>query len=138
MLPGQPVVVDIHAVDGKRPDFDVYIGRAVKGTEFTSDSKWANIYPVEKYGNRSLSLYMVYAQQRLAKHVGELTDKVLGCWCGNFDSFTLPPKCHGQVLIKLWIDYSSSKCVTSKCPYFKNGFCTYNVLGCYLDDEGIE
>jgi hypothetical protein len=35
-------VVNIHKKNGIRPDFDVYIGRTVAGTEFTEDSKWSN------------------------------------------------------------------------------------------------
>lgn len=35
-------VVDIHKIRGKRPEFDVYIGRRTRNTEFTEDSKWNN------------------------------------------------------------------------------------------------
>lgn len=97
-----PVVVDLHKVKGYRPPFDVYIGRAVEGTEFTSDSKWANIYPVEQYGERSLVLYEKYARMRLVKYLGDLTGSRLGCWCGDFTFDDAAIKCHGQVLIKLW------------------------------------
>ena len=83
-------VVDVHMKNGKRPDFDVYIGRAIRyHKEFVKDSIWAN---------RSSSLK---AYEMWVRHYGpvwnrleELEGKVLGCWCK-------PKPCHGDVLAKL-------------------------------------
>jgi len=135
-MPGQPVVVDLHKIKGLRPHYTVYIGRKMEGTEFTKDSPWANIYPVEKYGIHSLELYEKYARKRLMKHINDLENQVLGCWCLDTDSCEEPLLCHGQVLIKLWREAHSSPCITKKCPFFKNGFCIYSsILGCYLEGQ---
>jgi len=135
---GQPILVDISKVKGVRPHFTLYIGRATRRTEFTKNSKWANIYPVEQYGEESLVLYEKYARKRLMPFIDELTDQVMGCWCITTDSCDPPIICHGQILIKLWIEMHSSPCITKKCPFFIDGFCTYNVFGCYIDDEADE
>jgi len=74
----------------------IYIGRNmsyyVKGAH---KSKWANPYPVTKYGlEQSLVLYEKYLHQSgLIKNIHELQGKILGCWCH-------PQPCHGDILIK--------------------------------------
>lgn len=90
------MVVDIHKVKGKRPHFDVYIGRRVQyHLEFTEDSKWAN-------RSQSLEAYELWIRNcaRLWNALDELKGKILGCWCVTTDQLE-PLMCHGQVLMKL-------------------------------------
>jgi len=54
-------VVDIHKKDGKRPHYDKYVGRAVKDTEFKTDSKWC------KPHGMPLKKYEPYIRQKLKK-----------------------------------------------------------------------
>lgn len=90
-------VVDIHKVKGKRPDFDVYIGRRVRNTEFWVSSKWANQYmPLEEYEQ--------YVREWLWDDLGELEGQSLGCWCITTDE-TEDLVCHGQVLMYLLEEY---------------------------------
>lgn len=87
-------VVDIHKRKGIRPDYDVYIGRNVRWTEFTRNTKWANLF------YKRLDLYEEYIRKHLWEDLDELKGKILGCWCVNTKEIT-PLKCHGQILIKL-------------------------------------
>jgi len=88
-------VVDIHLVKGKRPHFDVYIGRRVQYHKiFTKDSKWGN-----KFYSR-LDLYETFVRENLWDDLDELKGKILGCWCVNTKKLE-PLSCHGQVLMKL-------------------------------------
>ena len=73
----------------------VYIGRNmsfyVKGSD---KSKWCNPYPVKKHGlEESLRLYKNYISTQNYDY-GELSGKVLGCWCK-------PGGCHGDILCEL-------------------------------------
>ena len=91
-------VVDIHKKGGKRPHFDVYIGRVVRFTEFTRSSKWANCYG-------SLKAYEKVFRRKIATNpkrynIEELRGKRLGCWCITTDK-TEPLVCHGQILMKM-------------------------------------
>lgn len=117
-----PTIVNIHKVKGVRPAFDIYIGRAVFHTEFTTSSKWHNPFPVKMFGDDTLPMYEAYIHMLLDNkglelsnpnfhkimvavrrsrtqfggyNIDDLTGKVLGCWCK-------PGPCHGDVLIKLW------------------------------------
>lgn len=88
------MVVDIHMKNGKRPHFDVYIGRRIQyHKEFTEDSKWRN-------RSRTLQAYETWVRQYLWDDLDELDGKVLGCWCITTDK-TTPRVCHGQILMKL-------------------------------------
>lgn len=91
-------IVDIHKKNGKRPDFDIYIGRAVRNTEFIESSKWFN-------PRLSLEEYELYIRNCIDVipeyfNLKELVGKRLGCWCITTDKLT-PYVCHGQVLMKL-------------------------------------
>jgi hypothetical protein len=76
----------------------VYIGRDM--THYVPGavgSKWANPFKVDKYGREDcLRRYEehVRATAELMAGLGELDNRVLGCWCR-------PEGCHGDVLIKL-------------------------------------
>ena len=103
-------VVDIHKVKGVRPEYDVYIGRALKPFmdkegEFTKDSKWANYYTFKEYGENALKFYEIDFRVIIERHsesydLSELKGKRLGCWCITTDSYE-NPVCHGQILMKL-------------------------------------
>lgn len=90
-------MVNIHKINGKRPFFDIYIGRAVHYTEFTKKSVWANPFP--KGDPKCLENYEKYIRMRIGDdpeiyNIESLRGKVLGCWCK-------PNKCHGDILIKI-------------------------------------
>jgi len=87
-------VVDIHKKNGIRPSFDIYIGRRVRFTEFTHDSKWANHFYADLAG------YEKHIREHLWNDLDELEGKVLGCWCA-FMAQEEPLVCHGQILMKL-------------------------------------
>src|SRR4030042_2332000 len=100
-------VVNVHKIHGKRTPCDVYIGRAVSNTEFTTHSKWANLFRVNQFKFPTDCLY--YYEQEIRRKIlvdpvtydlRELAGKRLGCWCINTDKI-LPLVCHGQVLLKL-------------------------------------
>lgn len=103
----ETTVVDIHKIKGKRPKYDVYIGRKVRNTEFTEDSIWANLYKfiTDQNGNpihtieEILLLYEAHIRAKILTDsrydIESLRNKKLGCWCRN------PDKCHGSVLIKI-------------------------------------
>jgi hypothetical protein len=75
----------------------VYIGRPIKYIAATSDAKYGNPFPVEKYGrNKCIELYHEYLLDNPDKlqEVLKLKHKVLGCWCK-------PERCHGDVILEL-------------------------------------
>jgi len=91
-----PRVVDIHKKKGVRKKFDIYIGRSVKYTEFTRNSKWANLF------YDKLDAYEKFIRETILwDQLGELEGKILGCWCLNTTEIE-PIKCHGQILMKLF------------------------------------
>lgn len=102
-------IVNLHKVDGKRPEFDVYIGRRVPSTEFQKASIWCNPYKPnnEKDYDKEYLLdhYETYIRSCI-KHfpkiykIRELKGKKLGCWCINTESVE-PLVCHGQILLKI-------------------------------------
>lgn len=103
-------VVDIHKINGKRPPFDVYIGRAVRYTEFTRNSIWANPFFARDYDpvhiQDCLQDYADYIRRKIATDpqrydLIQLQGKRLGCWCLTTASFDPPLRCHGQVILKL-------------------------------------
>jgi hypothetical protein len=73
----------------KKHKYDVYIGRP---------SKWGNPFKMGPDGNRAtvIEKYRKYllGNDELLADLGELKDKVLGCWCH-------PRPCHGDVLADL-------------------------------------
>ena len=96
--PPKMSVVNIRMVNGKRPKYDVYIGRALNYPKATfPESKWHNPFTVKQYGlEASLKLFEIYMKKspELMNSLHELKGKILGCWCK-------PKVCHGDVLIKL-------------------------------------
>ena len=75
----------------------VYIGRHLPYVEGANKSKWANPFSVKKYGrDNCLEMYEAYIRKYtdLWNDLGELNNKILGCWC-------YPQGCHGDILIKL-------------------------------------
>lgn len=73
----------------KRAAYDVYIGRP---------SKWGNPFQIGRDGSREdvVEKYRrwIHTKPDLLASLGELKDKVLGCWCK-------PLVCHGDVLAEL-------------------------------------
>lgn len=92
--------VNSKVVHCKKESYDVYIGRP---------SKWGNPF-THKQDGKTLAKYVVKTREEainayrewitigdgkeLLKCLGELKNKVLGCWCK-------PLSCHGDVLIEL-------------------------------------
>lgn len=105
-------VVDIHKKRGKRPEYDIYIGRAVRGTEFTRPSKYHNPFRVgDFWGGKlitregCLTLFAIFISEKIRMFpatydLRELVGKRLGDWCVTTSEIT-PLVCHGQILIKL-------------------------------------
>ena len=91
-------VVNIRTVKGKRPKYDIYIGRELNYPNATfPKSKWANPFSVERYGrNIALTLYEQHIRNtpELFNALPELKGKILGCWCK-------PKSCHGDILLIL-------------------------------------
>lgn len=97
-----PNVVRIRISEGKIVQgCDLYIGRpCFRGGWNLSGSKWANPFSVNKYGREEcLKLYEQHIRNRpdLWNNLYELEGKTLGCFCK-------PDPCHGDVLIKLFIE----------------------------------
>jgi len=102
-------IIDIHKIHGQRPAFDVYIGRAVRYTEFTQNSIWYNPYYAKDYSlehiQQCLLDYEIYIKGKINKdpkryNLNNLVGKVLACWCVNTSEIE-PLRCHGQILLKL-------------------------------------
>lgn len=93
-------VVDVHKRNGKRKYFDVYIGRAVNGTEFNKDSVWCKPKSFLNQERNWREIYEDHVRNNLMDRIEELRGKKLGCWCINTDKIE-PVKCHGQILLKL-------------------------------------
>lgn len=76
----------------------VYIGRNMSFyVPGAVGSKWANPFPVKKYGRDvCLQKYEEYIRENaeLMSQLGELEGKELGCWCS-------PEPCHGDILMKI-------------------------------------
>lgn len=76
-------------VNLRKDKYDVYIGRG---------SKWGNMFVMGRDGNRDevIDKYerKIRKDEYLMSCLGELEDKVLGCYCK-------PLRCHGDILIKL-------------------------------------
>lgn len=97
-------VINIHKINGNRPNFDIYIGRALppwmdKEGIFRVSSKWANPFPVKEYGEKSIPMYRSHIIKRIVEepeyyNLRELIGKLIGCWCK-------PNPCHGDVIVEL-------------------------------------
>jgi DNA-binding MarR family transcriptional regulator len=99
--PPVTTVVNIHAVAGQRPAYDVYIGRKCK--ELPA-SEWGNPF---KDGN-ALTSYREYLTQHrpdLLLKIPTLVGKRLGCWCKNTGE--TGKQCHGDILADLATQYQS-------------------------------
>lgn len=70
---------------------DTYIGNQwVRNGWNLPESPWADMF----LGNAQK--YEQHVRKNLMSRLGELENKVLGCWCEDLS------KCHGSVLIRLW------------------------------------
>ena len=95
-----PNIINLRTVDVQEwiedPNNE-YIGRS-SSTWNLDRSQWANPYKVNRLTSRSSAIraYERYIQhtEKLAKSVGDLKGKILGCWC-------TPQQCHGEVLHRL-------------------------------------
>jgi len=100
MLRNAPTLVDVHKRNGRTPEFDTYIGRAVRFHKvFTKDSKWGNKF------YRNLRAYEEHVRKNLWPDLDELMGKRLGCWCLTTDKIPASRdefRCHGQVLMYLY------------------------------------
>ena len=80
-------------INGKKDIYDVYIGRG---------SKWGNPFRIGRDGTRKEVIQMyekwLRRNKKLMNDIGELEDKILGCFCK-------PLPCHGDVLVKLVMEY---------------------------------
>ena len=98
-------VVDIHKVNGQRPEFDVYIGRA-NGRAGFKKSIWANPYRVKDNPDPADQTQVataeeavehfreyLHTQPELLRQIPDLAGQRLGCWCSG--------PCHGDVLADL-------------------------------------
>lgn len=90
------VVVNIHTINGQRPEFDMYIGRAARGFKA---SEWQNPFREGVDGDRSEVVakyrdYLLKSRPDLLQKIPDLVGKRLGCWCA-------PEPCHGDVLVEL-------------------------------------
>jgi hypothetical protein len=104
----QTCLIDLHRKKGKRPEYDLYIGRSTYQTEFTEDSIWHNPYRMKsfkdpqdcllRYKERILYLIMM---DPVKYNLKTLIGKRMGCWCCTTDSIKPPLRCHGQVLLQL-------------------------------------
>ena len=91
-------VVDIHKIRGKRPEFDVYIGRS---SGKLVRSIWCNPFRGLRYYEKYIKSMIDFDSVKYDLEL--LRGKRLGCWCITTDSF-LNPVCHGQILLKLVFD----------------------------------
>lgn len=79
-----------------RPDTE-YVGRRNQYVKGTFQSKWANKFPVKKFGREGcIAKYEEWLRgsPELLAQLPELAGKELGCWCK-------PEACHGDVLVAL-------------------------------------
>ena len=98
-------IVDLHKPKN-RNNYDIYIGRAVKGTEFTKDSKWGNFNGLLYKREDSIKLFEIRIRKLIKfnskkYNIEELRNKRLACWCCDTDNFIEPLKCHGQILLRI-------------------------------------
>ncbi len=92
-------IVNLHKKNGKKPKFDVYIGRYNK--EIGGMSIWENPFYINDYKNPldCLKDYKKHILERIKEFplqydLKRLRGKRLGCWCK-------PKPCHGDVLLEL-------------------------------------
>jgi hypothetical protein len=79
----------------KKEFYDIYVGRSAAGAEPTV---WGNPFIIGPDGTREevIRKYREYVlnSPELMGRIGELTGKILACWCS-------PQACHGDVLVDL-------------------------------------
>jgi hypothetical protein len=132
-------VVNVKKVNRIRPHFDVYIGRAVKYTEFTHNSIWHNPFKAPKDGTREEVIwkYKNYIRNKIRDRpdvydLDTLYGKVLGCWCK-------PLACHGDMLIEL-IEYEKrseyfNRC--QECPHYRHDIVYGDEPVCIRFDDNV-
>ena len=95
---------------------NIYIGGRAKKycpPGYTEESMWTNTKLLRKLYRGDISRaefleqYETWVRNHMMKQVFNLSDKVLGCWCTNFE------ECHGNVLKKVWLDYKRLNTVHS-------------------------
>lgn len=84
----------------QNPD-NVYVGRNCCYVKGADKSKWANPFPVKKYGlQECLNLYWQHVYSSgLINQINELRNKNLGCWCIPDLGINGTANCHVDVLI---------------------------------------
>lgn len=78
----------------------VYVGRACYGWR---RSDWANPYS-RKTPAENVADFLAYIDRnpQLKARIGELTGKILGCWCLDWNGLILPHRpCHAVGLAKM-------------------------------------
>lgn len=85
-------------VNLKREDYDVYIGRG-KCPKTGKYSKWGNPFIMRNNSDEERDYVCTayedyFYKMGLDEDIGELKDKVLGCYCK-------PKRCHGDFLARL-------------------------------------
>ncbi|HML21835.1 MAG TPA: DUF4326 domain-containing protein [Aggregatilinea sp.] len=93
---GLTTVVNVRTVNGQRPAYDVYVGRASRGFKA---SDWQNPFKIGEDGDRDEVIeqyrdYLTAYRPDLLGRIPDLTGKRLGCWCS-------PEPCHAEVLAEL-------------------------------------
>jgi hypothetical protein len=100
-------LVNVKKVEGKRPRFNVYIGRQNPWQGF-KQSIFANPFKIGEDCSRKQAIvryrkwllgtaYKDFRQEqrmKILRAIPKLKGKILGCWCS-------PLPCHGDVLIEL-------------------------------------
>ena len=97
-------IVNLHNVEDidawLRDPNNRYVGRETD--KFVADFKWGNPFTLKKYRSREkvLQLFEEYilGNDELKKDLGELSGKVLGCWC-------YPLKCHAVILRRMAMNF---------------------------------
>ena len=102
-------IVDLHKVNHIRPEYDVYIGRAVIYTEFTKNSTWYNPFYASDYDpahwEQCITDYDQYIDDQIMADpvkfdLNQLVNMRLGCWCITTTSYQPPYRCHGQIILR--------------------------------------
>ena len=77
-----------------------YVGRETD--KFVADFKWGNPHTLKQYKSREkvVQLFEEYilGNNELREALGELSGKVLGCWC-------YPQKCHAEILCRMEMNF---------------------------------
>ena len=82
-------------VNGSRPNYDLYVGRAYRDLK---GSKWANPFSKYRYPNEAsykMFIEHFWSTPDLYLNIDELTGKTLACWCSDDEL------CHARYLCHL-------------------------------------